>query len=69
MDIRGFGTQMPDSPMVITWPNEDGTITLSQREAPAHVMPTIVANPPQVAELAWENSIVRLGLTSLALVL
>lgn len=26
--------------MVITWPNSDGTITLSQREASSNVMPT-----------------------------
>lgn len=56
---RGFGTQMPNSPMVICWPNTDGSITISQREATAHIMPTVVPNPPQIATLAWENSIVR----------
>ncbi|GJJ15869.1 hypothetical protein Clacol_010147 [Clathrus columnatus] len=45
----GFGTQMPNTPMVILWANADGSITLSQRQAPAQVMPTPVANPPKVA--------------------
>lgn len=27
------------SPMVIMWPNHDGSFTLSQREASGHVMP------------------------------
>ncbi|KAG8979326.1 hypothetical protein FRB93_010145 [Tulasnella sp. JGI-2019a] len=53
----GFGTQMPDSPMVIMWPNDDGTMTLSQREAPDHIMPTVVPNPPEVATLSWPNII------------
>lgn len=47
----GFGTQMANSPMVIMWTNSDGSITLSQREAPAEVMPTVVNNPPNVATL------------------
>ncbi|KAI0705183.1 hypothetical protein BC835DRAFT_559886 [Cytidiella melzeri] len=47
----GFGSQMANSPMVIMWPNTDGSITLSQRMAPAEVMPTVVSNPPQVATL------------------
>lgn len=29
-----------NSPLVIMWPNEDGTFTLSQRKAPRHVMPS-----------------------------
>ncbi|OCH88654.1 CBD9-like protein [Obba rivulosa] len=45
----GFGTQMADSPMVIMWGNSDGSITISQRQAPAEVMPTLVSNPPRVA--------------------
>ena len=40
---------MANSPMVIMWPNSDGTITLSQRQAPAEVMPTVVASPPRTA--------------------
>ncbi|KAE9385519.1 hypothetical protein BT96DRAFT_868385 [Gymnopus androsaceus JB14] len=47
----GFGSQMADSPMVILWSNSDGTITLSQRQAPAEVMPTVVSNPPRTATL------------------
>ncbi|KAF8586721.1 hypothetical protein K439DRAFT_1631448 [Ramaria rubella] len=48
----GFGSQMADTPMVIMWPNTDGTITLSQRQAPSEVMPTPVASPPKVATVA-----------------
>ena len=40
---------MADTPMVIMWPNTDGTVTLSQRQAPADVMPTVVPNPPRTA--------------------
>lgn len=46
---RGFGSQMANSPMVIMWPNSDGSITLSQRQASAEVMPSVVANPPRTA--------------------
>lgn len=42
----GFGTKMSDTPIVIMWPNNDGTITWGQREAPGLVMPTPVTNPP-----------------------
>jgi len=35
--------------MVIMWPNADGTVTLSQRQASAEVMPTPVASPALVA--------------------
>ena len=48
----GFGTSMTDAAMVILWENSDGTITLSQRSASAHIMPTVDANPPQTATLA-----------------
>jgi len=48
----GFGNTMANSPMVIVWPNAGGNITLSQRQAPGHVMPTVVANPANVATLA-----------------
>ncbi|KAJ6456385.1 CBD9-like protein [Mycena sanguinolenta] len=48
----GFGTQMANTPMVIMWGNSDGTVTLSQRQAPAEVMPTVVASPPRVATVS-----------------
>ncbi|KAJ7128677.1 hypothetical protein C8R44DRAFT_701105 [Mycena epipterygia] len=48
----GFGSQMANSPMVIIWGNSDGTFTLSQRQAPAEVMPTLVSSPPRVATLS-----------------
>ena len=42
---------MANSPMVIMWSNSDGTVTLSQREAPSEVMPTVDSSPPRVATL------------------
>lgn len=45
----GFGESMVGSPMMIMWPNSDGTITLSQRQATAHAEPQVVASPPRVA--------------------
>jgi hypothetical protein len=49
--FRGFGTQMINTPMVIMWPNADGTVTLSQRQAGGYSMPTVVNAPPRVATL------------------
>lgn len=40
---------MAGSPLVIMWPNSDGSITLSQRTAPAEVMPTVDPSPPRIA--------------------
>ncbi|EIW63574.1 uncharacterized protein TRAVEDRAFT_161917 [Trametes versicolor FP-101664 SS1] len=45
----GFGSTMANTPMVIMWPNSDGTMTLSQRKAPQEVMPTVDPSPPRVA--------------------
>ncbi|KAI0076036.1 hypothetical protein K474DRAFT_1315198 [Panus rudis PR-1116 ss-1] len=47
----GFGQTMANSPMVIMWPNSDGTITLSQRKTSAEVMPTVDPSPPRPATL------------------
>ncbi|EJD42302.1 CBD9-like protein [Auricularia subglabra TFB-10046 SS5] len=47
----GFGTSMIGSPMVIMWANDDGTITLSQRQASEHAEPKVAPNPPRVATL------------------
>ncbi|THH02961.1 hypothetical protein EW145_g6651 [Phellinidium pouzarii] len=47
--VRGFGSQMANSPMVIMWANNDGSVTLSQRQAPSEVMPTVVSSPPRIA--------------------
>lgn len=47
---------MANTPMVILWPNDDMSITLSQRMAPAEVMPTVDPNPPRVATLSLEDS-------------
>jgi len=48
----GFGSRMANSPMVIMWSNPDDSITLSQRMASSEVMPTVVADPPRVANLS-----------------
>jgi len=47
----GFGGTMAGSPMVIMWPNTDGSITLSQRKTSAEVMPTVDPSPPRPATL------------------
>ncbi|QRV75581.1 cytochrome b561 domain-containing protein [Ceratobasidium sp. AG-Ba] len=49
--ISGFGTGMVGSPMVILWPNADGTITLSQVRITAHAEPQVVSSPARVASL------------------
>ncbi|KAJ7678689.1 hypothetical protein B0H17DRAFT_944227 [Mycena rosella] len=54
----GFGTHMANSPMVILWGNSDGSVTLSQRQAPSEVMPTLVSSPPRVATLSTDLSTV-----------
>lgn len=48
----GFGRIMAHTAMVIMWPNDDGSITLSQRTAPREVMPTVVKNPPRIADVS-----------------
>ncbi|KAL5511567.1 hypothetical protein ACEPAH_4784 [Sanghuangporus vaninii] len=45
----GFGTQMADAKMVIMWSNSDGSVTLSQRTAPALVEPVPDPNPQRTA--------------------
>ncbi|KAI0769437.1 CBD9-like protein [Trametes elegans] len=45
----GFGSFMANTPMVILWPNADGSMTLSQRKASGEVMPTVDGKPPRVA--------------------
>lgn len=56
---RGFGNEMPNTPMVIMWTNSDGTVTLSQRKASGHVMPTVDQNPPRAASFDQTLSVVR----------
>jgi hypothetical protein len=56
---RGFGSTMANSPMVIMWANSDSSITLSQRMATSEATPTVVANPPRVANLSSSLSSVR----------
>ena len=56
----GFGSQMVNTPMVILWPNSDGSVTLSQRSASGRFMPTVVSSPPRVASL--QNSLVDVSI-------
>ncbi|RXW25643.1 hypothetical protein EST38_g232 [Candolleomyces aberdarensis] len=53
----GFGSSMAGSPMVIMWPNSDGSITLSQRQASGEVEPQVVSSPPRVATLQQSLSV------------
>ncbi|KAH0589462.1 hypothetical protein H2248_005210 [Termitomyces sp. 'cryptogamus'] len=55
---RGFGQFMAGTPMVIMWPNGNDVV-LSQRKAPAEVMPTVDPNPPRIATL--DNSLTSLS--------
>ncbi|KIY46781.1 CBD9-like protein, partial [Fistulina hepatica ATCC 64428] len=48
----GFGEHMSGVPMVIMWPNADGSVTLSQREALGHTIPNVVESPARVATLS-----------------
>ncbi|KAF8515434.1 hypothetical protein JB92DRAFT_2914771 [Gautieria morchelliformis] len=52
----GFGDRMANTPMVVMWPNINGSMTLSQRQAPGAVMPTPVASPTSVATPATRRS-------------
>ncbi|KAF8892623.1 hypothetical protein BD779DRAFT_1610165 [Infundibulicybe gibba] len=47
----GFGRKMKGTHMVIMWPNEDGTTTLSQRLGTGHVEPEPIEDPPRVASI------------------
>ncbi|RDB24147.1 hypothetical protein Hypma_008826 [Hypsizygus marmoreus] len=48
----GFGPRMKDTHMVIMWPNDDGTTTLSQRMGMGHREPLPVEYPPRKASIA-----------------
>lgn len=52
----GFGSHMVGSPMVIMWPNPDGSITISQRQAKSESLPAVVANPPRAATVSKDLS-------------
>jgi hypothetical protein len=51
----GFGTGMVNSEMVVTWPNDDGSATLSQRKATQHAMPRVNPAPSRIAKLAVDD--------------
>ncbi|WVQ96841.1 hypothetical protein IAU59_003948 [Kwoniella sp. CBS 9459] len=61
----GFGTSMTNTPMIITWPNSDGSITLSQRQASGHIMPRVVSNPSRKASLLTSASFSNTSTTSI----
>nr|XP_018262482.1 uncharacterized protein I303_05499 [Kwoniella dejecticola CBS 10117]OBR84640.1 hypothetical protein I303_05499 [Kwoniella dejecticola CBS 10117] len=61
----GFGNSMINSPMVIAWPNSDGSITLSQRKANNHVTPAVDSNPPRKASLLTSSSFSNSSSTSI----
>ncbi len=42
---------MAGTHMVLVWPNDDGTVTLSQRYGRGHYEPQVVDNPPRVASI------------------
>ena len=54
----GFGGQMSNTPLVILWPNSNGTVTLSTRQASGHVQPTPVASPPRVPRVSNRTNLV-----------
>ncbi|OCF41515.1 hypothetical protein I317_04718, partial [Kwoniella heveanensis CBS 569] len=51
--------------MIIAWPNSDGSITLSQRQASGHVMPKVVSSPPRKASLLTSASFSNTSTTSI----
>ncbi|WVF69342.1 hypothetical protein IAT40_004118 [Kwoniella sp. CBS 6097] len=61
----GFGTTMTNTPMIIAWPNSDGSITVSQRQASGHVMPKVVSSPPRKASLLTSASFSNTSTTSI----
>lgn len=62
----GFGTTMIDADMIIMWPNQDGSVTLSQRASRNHAQPTIVDNPARVATKYLQLSSQTANQTTLA---
>ncbi|KAH8828486.1 hypothetical protein DL96DRAFT_1799194 [Flagelloscypha sp. PMI_526] len=52
----GWGTGMIGSDVVILWDNSDGSITLSQRHASGHIMPTVISSPTNKATLVQSLS-------------
>ncbi|WWC88768.1 uncharacterized protein L201_003681 [Kwoniella dendrophila CBS 6074] len=62
----GFGQTMIESPMVIVWPNSDGSITLSQRKTDNHVTPNVDNNPPRKATLLTSSSFSNSKTTSIS---
>lgn len=50
---------MSGSTMVVVWSNSDGTITLSQRTATGHDLPSVDSSPARVATVEASSSDVR----------
>ena len=51
----GFGHTMGDSQMVVMWPYQDGSYTLSQRRAPYEIEPRPDDSPHAQATLLTES--------------
>ncbi|TCD60420.1 hypothetical protein EIP91_010212 [Steccherinum ochraceum] len=62
----GFGGHMSDTPLVIMWPNANGSITLSHRQATGHVQPTPVASPPRTARISQHTNLTSQASPTLA---
>ncbi|EKM55724.1 uncharacterized protein PHACADRAFT_144439 [Phanerochaete carnosa HHB-10118-sp] len=55
----GFGSSMNNNtPVVVMWPNPDGSITLSQRIASGHVEPRLDPSPSRVATVSDHMDII-----------
>ncbi|VDB92188.1 unnamed protein product [Peniophora sp. CBMAI 1063] len=54
----GFGKTMGDSQMVVMWPNQDGSYTLSQRRAPYEIEPRPDDSPHVQVTLLTESSFI-----------
>lgn len=52
----GFGVSMITSDIVMMWPNDDCTFTLSQRATKAYAPPALVAAPARPAKLDEDRS-------------
>lgn len=47
-----------NTPVVVMWPNADGSVTLSQRLATGHVEPELDPSPSRVATVSKHMDIV-----------
>ncbi|KDR66022.1 hypothetical protein GALMADRAFT_273751 [Galerina marginata CBS 339.88] len=62
----GFGRAMGNSPMIVMWPNTDGSVTLSQRLSSGHSTPNVDANPPRKAVISQSYTVLSGSRSQLA---